>query len=246
MTEFKQLVHRCTMGDLKAMMEMFWHFINGAPDAPYHLTEENWRGVAAEESGVLDEYFSAHLESTKPAFFWLYRGDIYGSALAKEIRSTPPFSAYADNIYNLRLDDIRGKNMGFMTVYEGVYGKTMKEIGLPEFYLDVRYDVQPTYHGFRKGIIEARRDAGGCDADEDGFGMTIEYAFYYFNEFYELLTDIWGASVTEASKRYDRTEAECRVAWLEKQHARDEFWKIHKDDPAMEQYHQLQAPDFFQ
>ncbi len=250
-SEFEQRAFYCTMGDLRSMMWMFWHFINQVQEECEALSEENWKTVVMHHGDQMDACFKTEISRSSPtihcykpkdlalrsAMFWLDRAAIYGSALAKEIQSTYPFCDYVDHTFEVRVNNIpQGQT--------GVTGSDMKNLGLFSFNEIGCFETSSQY----AGIVECSKSADFVDPDDSGFGGGREYHFHFFNEFYERLTSIFDISFS-ARYRNDticEMEEKCKIAWLEKQKIRDAFWEDQKDNPEMERYHQLIAPTVFE
>ncbi|MFI3212617.1 MAG: hypothetical protein R3Y24_04675 [Eubacteriales bacterium] len=252
MTEFEQRAYYCTMGDICSMMWMFWSFINQTQAVPYVLNENNWREIVIKNGGQMNNGFQEYISQSQSiinyysdqdialqaAIFWLDRASIYGSSLAKEILDTYPFCEYRNHVFEIRINNI---TEGIETK---VTGSKMKKIGLMEFEREGSHETSSRY----KGIFECNIRVDYADPDDDGFGGGAEYNFYFYNEFYEILhvEDYIRYSQRFNNYTIENIKEKCKSSWLEKQKIRDAFWERNKNNPKMEQYHQLIAPEIFE
>ncbi len=119
--------------------------------------------------------------------------------------------------------------------YCGISGKSARTVGFHDFTRNEYYTIYPRF----LGTVEARIYNCCTDPDEDGFGMSHEYDFYYFDEFMEFLHMEYGATISQCyGNNTSKIKGKCDAVWVEKQGIREAFWREHENDSTMVRYQQ--------
>ena len=180
-----RLIQQCAMGDTRAMMNLYEHFLSQASSHIRHLETMLISDYSLSSQKAFDIYMHKHLEEGWPlivAYTWLARAAWYGNQGAMDILSIHPLAIFyglfsPESFFNasyhtsqrLSLDDIpeklwhsagfnqlRGEKDGKLCIYgRDQYGR----------YYNWTY-------------------AGYGEVDEDGFGMEEEYDYHVYDEFF--------------------------------------------------------------
>ncbi len=226
--EIDRLAHQCAMGDTRAMMKLYEHFLGQVSSHLRHLETMLISDYSPSSQKAFDVYMNKHMEESWPlmvAYTWLARAAWFGNQGAMDMLSVHPLAIFYGLFSPESFFDASYYTSQRIS-RDSMPEKLWHSAGFSQFRGEADGKIS-IYGRDGYGRYYNRTYAGYEGPDEDGFGMEEEYNYYVYDEFFNHICTFESYS----SREFDNIAPEHRkyMEGLEEAQKKREEWWAKKD-----------------